>query len=172
MNKRIGISFILIITLCINLFSVSYASEMDYKKDVKGRVVKNETGEDIVYDVDITWGNMKFIYKTICTRTWNSRTHSYSESFKYAWENTGNTISITNHSNTAINAKFTYNKGAGYSSVKGTFSNNGKKVIASAVNKKLNDSSLTWKCNLNLSGAINKTLENYTTVGRVNMTID
>ena len=88
------------------------------------------------------------------------------------WENTGNTISITNHSNTAINAQFTYNKGAGYSSVKGTFSNNGKKVIASAVNKKVNDSSLTWKCNLNLSGAINNTLENYTTVGRVNMTID
>ena len=172
MDKKICISIFLVITLCINLLSVAYASDLDYKKDVKGRVVKNKTVADVVYDVDITWGNMKFIYKTICTRTWNNKTHIYSEKFNYVWENTGNTITITNHSNTSINARFTYNKGLGYSGVKGTFTNNGEKVISSAENKKVNDSSLTWKCNLNLSGSIDKSLNSFTPVGRVNMSID
>ena len=172
MNKKISLCILLVISLCINMFSVVYASDLSSKKDVKARAIKKETGGEVVYDVEITWGNMQFIYTTICTRKWDEKKHSYIENYEYEWENTGNTIFITNHSNKEINAKCEYVKSSGYSDVEGTFTNKGVKVIESAENKTIDDSSLTWRCDLSLTGSLNDMLDSFTTVGQVCMTID
>ena len=172
MNKKISLCIILIISLCINMVSIAYASDISYKKNVKGRSIKKETGRDVIYDVEITWENMQFIYTTICTRKWDEKKHTYTQNYEYEWENTGNAIYITNHSNKAINTKCEYIKNASYGGINGNFTNNGVKVIESAENKKVEDSSLTWRCDLSLTGSVNGKLDGYTTVGHVCMTID
>lgn len=78
----------------------------------------DSTQHDIIYSVDISWGDMQFTYNASPKETWNPATHTYdtvggNEEWSYspATETTlaGNEIKITNHSNANVtcNASFT-----------------------------------------------------------------
>lgn len=81
-----------------------------------------------IYSIEIEWGNMKFVYSNGKGK-WDSQTHSYVGDLaddtpswwidnkletsdgiptEYYLENGNNKITITNHSNGAIDAAFTY----------------------------------------------------------------
>lgn len=78
--------------------------------------VRTSGGDQLVYSVGISWGDMKFVYDF--GKTWDPSTHSYingeSGTVEGGWvvtgyvDGTNNKISIQNHSNYPISAKFSY----------------------------------------------------------------
>ena len=93
--------------------------------NVWGKVTEENTP---VYKVDITWGAMKFEFKR-AGATWDPETHTYDDDGEAEWvvENylkdsekdgeitsTNNKITVTNHSNADVDAKFTYAMDSSY----------------------------------------------------------
>lgn len=61
-----------------------------------------------VVSVDVAWGEMKFTYTAASQGEWDPQTHTYGRGTAAEWEAEGNDITVTNHSNTDIGAKFEY----------------------------------------------------------------
>ena len=88
----------------------------DHKADIGVNAKILEYG-DVVYKIDISWGNMKFEYKNK-TKKWNPETHSYDNndlaSVSGEWlvdnyiDGTNNKITVVNHSNAQVDASFAY----------------------------------------------------------------
>ena len=172
---RKSISIVICFALVINLiligsYSDSYAdTELTYGAEVIGRKVINC---DTVYRVDVTWGKMQFLYKTVGTRTWNEKTHLFDEDFTSSWTASGNTIQVTNHSNIDVKAKFSYDKGSAYTGVVGKFNSSRDLELPSAEGRDVDDTELTGTRKLTLSGKIINKLDNYTSVGKIRIEID
>ena len=61
-----------------------------------------------VYSVDITWGDMQFTYAKSGALVWNPNDHTYTDDTTSNWQAEGNTITVTNHSNTEVTANFSF----------------------------------------------------------------
>lgn len=84
----------------------------EYTIGVDAKYTDEVTTDEIV-SVDVEWGDMEFTYTTAGRKVWNPKTHTYSVSDEMTgWSEHGNTVKVTNHSNIAVNAKFTYAKDA------------------------------------------------------------
>lgn len=83
--------------------------------DVTGSYVNGQDG-GTVYRVDITWGAMEFTYTDV-SKDWDPDTHQYNSVVPAAWSWTEDTnkITVTNHSNTAVDASLAYQNNPGYS---------------------------------------------------------
>ncbi|MBQ6868314.1 MAG: hypothetical protein IJO16_06580 [Clostridia bacterium] len=76
--------------------------------DVKGSYVQG-VASDTIYSVDIIWGDMNFTYTDAAQGTWNPATHDYDDvGEKGTWSASGNTITVTNHSNAGITASMEF----------------------------------------------------------------
>lgn len=75
-----------------------------------------------VYSVDITWGDMQFTYAKNGVRTWNPSDHTYTDGTSSNWQAEGNTITVTNHSNTSVTATFSFSPLSNLSELEGSFS--------------------------------------------------
>lgn len=76
-----------------------------------------------VYNVDITWGDMAFTY-TAAAGIWDPTTHKTTGAEGGAWtvdKEGGNTITVTNHSNTDVTAAFSYAPASGFEGISGSF---------------------------------------------------
>ena len=93
--------------------------------EVKGTYVAGGTATT-VYSVDITWGSMDFTYTDASQGTWNPQTHQYDDAASAKWSCAAdaNKIEVTNHSNAAVIAQFSYASESGYSGISGAFSKN------------------------------------------------
>ncbi|MBQ9925680.1 MAG: hypothetical protein IJO51_06635, partial [Clostridia bacterium] len=63
-----------------------------------------------VYSVDISWGDLQFAYSS-SQGIWQPASHSYTPSATSGWNPVtpnGNLITVTNHSNVAIQANVSY----------------------------------------------------------------
>lgn len=76
-----------------------------------------------VYKVDLVWNAMEFTYTDASEGTWNPDTHQYdgSTAAVWSWDNDANAITVTNHSNTAIDAAFEYTGEPGFEAVTADF---------------------------------------------------
>ena len=108
MKKLLAIILAVVMT-CTLVFAVSAADETleatgaaDQDVNVTVEVEVLET----VYHVDITWGNLTFVYKTT-KDDWNPGTHDY-DTIEKGWINSTATIEIVNHSNTGITVEKSY----------------------------------------------------------------
>ncbi len=71
---------------------------------------------------DITWGSMEFTYTGPSQGTWNPTDHTYVDKAQGFWQAEGNTVTVVNHSNVAVNAGFSFTKNSGIStSLTGSF---------------------------------------------------
>lgn len=61
-----------------------------------------------VYSVDIVWENMNFKYTDSGEKVWNPETHTYSNATEGRWDKTQANITVTNHSNVAVNIVIAY----------------------------------------------------------------
>lgn len=78
--------------------------------DVNAKYNGSFTPEEKI-SVKVEWGAMEFTYNVNGTQTWNPDSHTYTTNKGTPkWTATGNTVKVTNHSNVAVNATFTYNK--------------------------------------------------------------
>lgn len=74
-----------------------------------------------IISVDFTWDELKFTYTPETKGTWNPSTHQYDNAKTAAWSSETNGITVTNHSNTAINAVFSYTPAEGFSGITASF---------------------------------------------------
>lgn len=91
--------------------------------DVMGTYTDSSTA-NTVYSVDVEWGAMKFNYTKSGSAVWNPEDHSYDrDGVTGIWNADGNTVTVTNHSNAAVNvaAAFAAETGVLGNSVTGTF---------------------------------------------------
>ncbi len=79
---------------------------------------------ETVYSVDIAWEGLSFTYHGADEGTWDPDTHQYEGSTEAGWEEGKGTISITNHSNTDVNASASYEAAEGFETTNMEFSEN------------------------------------------------
>lgn len=192
MRKSISyvLCFILIFVLCGTRYHIVYGdtndnsrqgssssngaiTEVDKGLGTHGQPVRVKmTGKcEIVYKVDISWGDMNFIYTTGGSHVWNEKTHLYEEKYVSTWTGTDNYIKLVNHSNTEVDAKFTYvNKGI-HTGVIGSFKGGDKLSLPSAEGKPLDSKEIVGSRNLLLDGVLSNTLDRYIKLGAVNVEI-
>ena len=128
-------------------------------------------GGGTVYSVDITWGNMAFTYSEGSSPTWNPATHTYSSGGAGVWSNSGNTITVTNHSNAQVTANLAYASETGYEGISGSFGNKSTMNLATAEHTTVTEAP-TDTAELSLSGALDSSVKTPTTVGTITVTIN
>lgn len=167
-----ALSLALSLSLCVPTFAAeSTVTEADGKQeiDVNAKYV-DSVETPTVYDVDVAWGAMEFTYTVSGTKTWDAAKHDYTVSTSDAWSASGNEIRVTNHSNAAVKAAFSFEALAAYSTVNGIFSEN-ELSLPTAEGKAVDAAELTGKTALTLSGELHKDTTDMTKVGTVTVTI-
>ena len=63
-----------------------------------------------VYRVDVSWGSMEFTYTDGSKGTWDPSNHQYSGQTQgaWSWDTDANKITVTNHSNAAVQASLNF----------------------------------------------------------------
>ena len=131
-----------------------------------------------IYSVDIVWESMEFTYTAASEGTWNPSTHTFIDVEGASWSFANNKITVTNHSNTAINATFSYAPAANFDTVSGAFVDssgtaltNATLTLNSAVDS-TREQAPSGTAFLSLSGELPSRLESKTVCGTVTVTIN
>lgn len=125
-----------------------------------------------VYSVDITWGDMAFTY-TAEAGTWNPANHTYTGAEGGVWKvdkEGGNTITVTNHSNTGVTAAFSYVAADGFGDISGSF-DNASLTLESAVGTAV-EAAPKGTTSLSLNGALDSTTADNTKIGTITVTLN
>lgn len=133
-------------------------------KEVKATYTTDEKA-DTVYNVEIAWGDMQYTYKIDSEGKWNPETHQYDNASVGEWSCTdgANQVKVTNHSNAAVKANFSYVSEEGYDGITGTFDKNTQDLATAEGTEVLNAPKAT--STLSLSGALKKNVTTPTTIG-------
>lgn len=124
-----------------------------------------------VYSVDIVWGDMAFTY-TEEAGVWNPATHETTGANGGIWKATspdGNKIKVTNHSNTAVTATFSYTPAAGYTGITGRFDETSL-TLQTAEGTQVS-SAPSGSAALTLEGALDSNTAAGTTIGTITVTL-
>lgn len=124
-----------------------------------------------VYSVDIDWGDMEFTY-TAAAGVWDPGTHTITGADGGTWSATntgGNQIKVTNHSNTAVTATFSYAAASGYEDISGSFDKTSLN-LATAVGTEVSNAP-NGSAELTLSGPLASSTPASTTIGTITVTL-
>ena len=125
-----------------------------------------------VYSVDITWGDMAFTY-TAEAGIWDPATHKTTDAEGGVWtvdKDGGNTITVTNHSNTDVTAAFSYVAASSFEGISGTF-DNASLALKSAVGTEVANAP-TGTAALTLTGPLDSNTTPNATVGTITVTLN
>lgn len=166
MKKLISLALAIVMIMCLSTtaFAETVEAPGNYTADVTGSYVAGNESNGIVYCVDITWGDLDFIYHAEKGAVWNTETLKYSDVAAAYWEGEG-TITVTNRSNTKISAKPTYTPADGYSDAGMDFSTSDLSV-ASAESGTAQSGTITVTPNGSLPA-----MEEADTIGTITLTI-
>ena len=117
MKKALSIALALVMTMSLcTAFAGALAGEETIKAE-GGQAVFEVNGyyetntKPPVISVDVAWGDMTFLYHTAAIQVWNPDSHTYRDSENTTgWmpvETDGDLLTITNHSNVAVDADVT-----------------------------------------------------------------
>ena len=124
-----------------------------------------------VYSVDIDWGDMEFTY-TAAAGVWDPDTHTITGADGGTWKvnnEGGDKITVTNHSNTAVTATFSYAAASGYEGISGSFDKTSLD-LATAVGTEVSNAPKDSAA-LSLSGALDSSTPASTTIGTITVTL-
>lgn len=125
-----------------------------------------------VYSVDITWGDMAFTY-TAEAGIWDPTTHKTTDAEGGVWtvdKEGGNTITVTNHSNTDVTAAFNYAPASGFEGISGSFDKESLALKTAVGTEVANAPSGTAA--LTLDGALGSDTTANTTIGTITVTLN
>lgn len=141
--------------------------------DVTATYVAGSSGSTggTVYSVDIVWGDMAFTY-TEEAGVWDPATHQTTGAGGGIWKATspdGNKIKVTNHSNAAVTATFSYAAATGYDTISGSF-DKATLNLATAVGTEVSNAPSETAA-LTLTGALASTVTTSTKIGTITVTL-
>lgn len=125
-----------------------------------------------VYSVDIAWGDMAFTY-TAEAGIWDPATHKTTGAEGGVWtvdKDGGNTITVTNHSNTGVTAAFSYTAASGFEGISGSFDKESLALKTAVGTEVANAPSGTAA--LTLDGALGSDTTANTTIGTITVTLN
>lgn len=125
-----------------------------------------------VYSVDITWGDMAFTY-TAEAGIWDPATHKTTGAEGGVWtvdSEGGNTITVTNHSNTGVTAAFSYAAADGFGDISGSFDHDSL-TLQTAVGTAV-EAAPKATTSLSLNGALGSTTTDNTKIGTITVTLN
>ncbi|WP_455501699.1 hypothetical protein [Gemmiger sp.] len=123
-----------------------------------------------VHSVDITWGEMAFTYNAASEGTWNPKTHQYDDREGSGnWSASGNTVTVTNHSNTAVTVNLTYTAAEGYDYIHSKFDKDSITLTTAEGTEVTNAPHDT--ATLTLEGDLRSDVKPSTTVGTITVTL-
>ena len=131
---------------------------------------RSGAGGSTVYSVDITWGSMEFTYSEGPSPTWDPETHTSGQGGTGGWSHSGNTVTVTNHSNTAVRASLNYTPETTVTGIAGSFDKETmdlKTAVGTEVPKAPTDTA-----ELTLSGALDSKVATSTQIGTITVTIN
>ena len=159
MMKRITLIVFVLATLIVTALAVP----ANNSHDVYGTYLPGPE-ESIIYSVDITWGAMEFEYTPAFVGTWFPTTHYYKDSKEAKWTATGNTITIINHSNTAVEAELTYTQKPGFA-LTGNFGKDTINLASAVGTTRIN--APTASTTLTISGELDDSVTTKTAIGSI-----
>lgn len=169
--------FIMILTLMLVAVPVTaFAAEDTITSKNENRNIDvhakyaDGTSTPDVYSVDVVWGAMQFTYSASGTREWDPSTHQYTDNTTAGWTENGNTVTVTNHSNKAVDVAFSYAKASGFDGVSGSFSVTDYTLAAGAENNVEGADSISTT--LTLSGTLASTVTEFTKVGSIKVSLN
>ena len=89
-----------------------------YNIEISGTYTPGAVADEII-SVDVAWEAMDFTYTGASQGTWNPVTHAYEGAIDGGWSDNTPAITVTNHSNVAVNATLGFT--ANVTGVVGTF---------------------------------------------------
>lgn len=117
--------------------------------------------EEALYDVEISWDNMKFTYNETKDVKWDSKDNEYDIVIDKEWINEDNIITVKNFSNETIIASFKYEKTNKNLDINGKFDKNKVKIGKNKVES----------VKFNISGKISSNITEYIKVGRITISM-
>ena len=152
MKKRILFVLVLVSYLFLNVSAASI-------KEESADVIVGEVDSPI-YDVEITWGKMEFIYTEQVNYVWDNDSHVYElGSSSYNWVNKDNYVDVNNKSFTKINVELEYVSLK--NDINGVFNVSNKEITSNAKER----------FTLTLNGKLDSSNLDYTKVGSINLKI-
>ena len=120
MKKFLSVIFALVIALSLSVTAFAAENNGTSGTDitVNGTYTPG-TAADEKISVDIVWEAMNFTYTAPSQGTWNPATHAYEGQTAGGWSDNTRAITVTNHSNVAVNATLGFT--ADVTGVVGTF---------------------------------------------------
>lgn len=175
MKETISVLLVLALSLCMGI--TAFAEEIvtnggKASTNVKATYVPDNDNTGTVYSVDVDWGSMEFTYTT-SGAIWDPENHLYTGGTA-AWScaQDANKITVTNHSNTAVQVSLAYTSGDNFKGAIGTFGeNNNSFPLSTAAGKSLGEAD-TQSRFLTFSGDLSYGLGKPTTIGSVTVTIN
>lgn len=129
----------------------------------------DSTTEPAVYSVDLAWEDMTFTYNESGSKVWDPATHTYTDNTTASWDKTTADITVTNHSNAAVDVTMTY-AAQGDSGISGALSNATFNLAAGVEGDY--DHAASQVATLTISGTPNATVTaEGITVGTITVTI-
>ena len=106
-------------SLSVTAFAAENTGATPTEITVNGTYTPGVAAVDEKSSVDSTWDAMDFTYSAPSEGTWNPATHTYDGATEGGWSNNTPAITVTNHSNVAVNATLGFT--ASVDGVIGTF---------------------------------------------------
>lgn len=177
MKTKSIFAFVLALVLAMSLSVTAFAAagnetiKLGNKTiGVNGSYGGDSTAED-TYSVDVEWGAMTFTYTTTGEKTWDPETHTYSPNDTDKWVAEGDTVTVTNHSNVAVNVAFAFAKDE--STYKGEYTGSmtvAEKQLAAGVENKPHEADKV-ESKLELTGTLNRVVDTSTQLGTITVTV-
>lgn len=153
------LAIIMIATLALPVFAEESVDANGGSANVNVNGVVRYTGssETQIISVDVAWEDMTFTYVEGVHFGWNPENHEYAGAYEGYWENNRADITVTNHSNTEVNATLSFESGV--DTVSGAFTegsgtmDDGVLELASAVDTEVEEAP-TATATFNISGSI------------------
>ena len=147
--------------------------------DVTAKYVADVADPSDTYNVVVTWSGMEFTYTVEGTQTWNAETHKYDVQMDETgtWSENTATITVTNHSNVAVNATLSFAAAQGVtvtSAIKETSgeTDDGVLALASAADgESLGDASKAPTASATFGITTGNAIEEDTTLGTITVKI-
>ena len=168
------LAILMIATLAIPVFAEESvdANGGSANVNVNGVVQYMGSSETQTISVDVAWEDMTFTYVEGVHFGWNPENHEYAGAYEGYWENDRADITVTNHSNTEVNATLSFESGV--DTVGGAFTegsgtmDDGVLELASAVDTEVEEAP-TATATFGVSGSISASAD---TIGVITVLIE